>query len=122
MSHCSGTPGANRYLGRYRPALGEVAAQVRKGAVPGGLRRIGVVVAERVLLVAERVTGAGIDDELHVLTHALQLRLELLHRAWAEEVIVLREVTLHRGGQAVPVRRHVAERCAVEGCGGGDLV
>src|SRR3954453_3800327 len=105
-----------------RPGLAELALEERHRAVESGLRRIGVVGAEGVLLVRERMPGAGVDDELHVLAHGLELLLQVLHRAWWEEVVVFGVVARPRRGEPAPVRRHVAERRAVERRGHRDLV
>src|SRR3954447_13885593 len=105
-----------------RPGLAELALEERHRAVESGLRCIGVVGAEGVLLVRERMPGAGVDDELHVLAHVLELLLQVLHWTGWEEVVVLGVVALHRGSEPTPVRCHVAERRAVEGRRDGDLV
>src|SRR3954469_16839542 len=98
-SRCEPTP--ERLLSAPRE-LREVAAQVRQRALPCGLGGVGVVVAERVLLVAEGMTRARVDDELDVLAHAGQLLLELLDRLGAEEVVVLSEVPLHGCRETTP--------------------
>ena len=62
----------------------------------------------------ERVPGARVHRDRHVLAHALQLRLERACAVGAEEVVVLGHVAAHRRVELRPVGLHVARREAVE--------
>src|SRR4051794_3984372 len=81
---------------------GKVLVQEREGAVEGLLLQLLVERAERVVFVAERVTG-WIHEDRRILAEAAEPRFERRRLVSREEPVVLRVVALYRRGELRPI-------------------